>query len=197
MPGAENPTQLLLEWGRGDNAALDRLMPLVHDELRRLAVRYMSRERKDHTLQPTALVNEVYLRLIEINKVQWQSRAHFFAMAARLMRRILVDFARARGNLKRGGAVDRLPLEDALVFSPAQSSDLIELDSVLQRLEELDARQGRVVELRFFGGLTVEETAAVIGVSPDTVKRDWRVAKLWLLRELTGDPKKTPGPRRP
>ena len=179
------PTELLLAWGRGDGAAFEQLVPLVHGELHRVARRHMGRERAGHTLQPTALVNEVFLRLIEINRVQWQSRAHFFAMAGRLMRRILVDFARARGNQKRGGGVRKVTLDEALVVAPERSLDLIAVDQALQRLGALDMRKGQVVELRFFGGLTLEETAEVLGVSTDTVKRDWRVAKLFLLREIS------------
>jgi RNA polymerase sigma factor (TIGR02999 family) len=182
------PTDLLLAWGRGEMGALDRLVPLVHDELRRLARRYMRGERPGHTLQATALVNEAYLRLIEVKQVRWQNRAHFFAMAARVMRRILVDAARARGNQKRGGGSPRVSLDLALVVSHEPGQDLVALDEALHALEAAHPRKGRVVELRFFGGLSVEETAEALKLSPDTVKRDWRFAKLWLLRELKGDP---------
>jgi RNA polymerase sigma factor (TIGR02999 family) len=180
-----SPTALLLAWGHGDAAAFDQLVPLVHDELQRVARRYMARERPDHTLQATALVNEVYLRLIETDRVQWQNRAHFFAVAARMMRRILVDFARARLNDKRGGGVQRVTLDDAVAVAQAPSVDLVALDEALERLGSIDSRQSQIVELRFFGGLTLDEAAAVLKVSRDTVKRDWRFAKLWLARELS------------
>jgi RNA polymerase sigma factor (TIGR02999 family) len=178
---------LLLAWGRGDVAAFDRLVPLVHDELRRLARRYMAREGPGHTLQATALVNEAYMRLVDVNRVQWQNRAHFFAMSARVMRRVLVDHARARGNEKRDGGVPRVSLDEALVVSPERGQDLVALDAALQTLEVAHPRHSQVVELRFFGGLTLDETAEALRVSRDTVKRDWRFAKLWLLRELAGD----------
>jgi RNA polymerase sigma factor (TIGR02999 family) len=174
----------LLAWGRGEADAFDRLMPLVNGELHRLARRHMAHERPGHTLQATALVNEAYLRLIDIKRVQWQSRAHFFSMAGRVMRRILVDLARARGNVKRGGGIPKLSLDDALAVSGEPDPDLVALDEAMQRLEARHPRQGRVVELRFFGGLTTEETAEALHVSTDTVGRDWRFAKLWLLREL-------------
>ena len=186
MEPCESPTALLLAWGRGEADAFDRLVPLVHAELRRLAVRYMSRERPGHSLQATALVNEAYLRLIEINHVSWQNRAHFFAMSARAMRRILVDSARARNNDKRGGGIPRASLDEALrVASP--EPDFVALDDALNGLEACHPRKGQVVELRYFGGLSVEETAEALHVSTDTVKRDWRFAKLWLLRELSGE----------
>ena len=180
-----SPTELLLAWGRGEQAAFDRLVPLLHDELRRLARRYMSREKPDHTLQATALVNEAYLRLIDVKNVRWQNRAHFLAMAARIMRRILVDFARAQKNAKRGGGVPPVSLDDALVVSGEPAQNLTALDEALRALEVIHPRKCQVVELRFFGGLSLEETAEVLRVSRDTVKRDWRFAKLWLLRELT------------
>jgi RNA polymerase sigma factor (TIGR02999 family) len=184
---SESPTALLLAWGRGEADAFDRLVPLVHAELRRLAIRYMSRERPGHTLQATALVNEAYLRLIEINQVSWQNRAHFFAMSARAMRRILVDSARARHNDKRGGGIPKVSLDDALRVASPVDPDLVALDEALRGLEACHPRKGHVVELRYFGGLSVEETAEVLHVSPDTVKRDWRFAKLWLLRALNGE----------
>lgn len=184
MPDS-SPTALLLAWGHGDAAAFDQLVPLVHDELQRVARRYMARERPDHTLQATALVNEVYLRLIETDRVQWQNRAHFFAVAARMMRRILVDFARARLSDKCGGGVQRVTLDDAVAVAQAPSVDLVALDEALERLGSIDSRQSQIVELRFFGGLTLDEAAAVLKVSRDTVKRDWRFAKLWLARELS------------
>ena len=161
-------------------------MPLVHEELRRLAGHYMKGERIGHTLQATALVHEVYLRLIEIDQVQWQNRAHFFAMAARLMRRILVDAARARGYQKRGGGITMVALDEALVVSHERGEDLVALDDALAVLAVVDVRKSQVVELRFFGGLSLEETAEVLQVSRDTIKRDWKMAKLWLLRELRG-----------
>jgi RNA polymerase sigma-70 factor (ECF subfamily) len=176
---------LLLAWGRGDIRAFDQLVPLVHAELRRLARRYMGQERAGHTLQATALVNEAYLRLIEVKHVQWQNRAHFFAMSARVMRRILVDFARARGQEKRGGGARKVTLNEALVVSPESGRDLVALDGALRALEVVHPRKSQVVEMRFFGGLSIDETAEALHVSPDTVKRDWRFAKLWLLRELS------------
>jgi len=163
---------------------LDALLPLVYEELRRLAGRYMKGERSGHTLQATALVNEVYLRLIEVRRVRWQNRAHFFAMAARLMRRILVDAARSRGYQKRGAGASILSLEDALVVPTKPGHDLVALDDALTALSALDRRKSQVVEMRFFGGLSLEETAEALHVSRDTVKRDWKIAKLWLLREL-------------
>ena len=185
MPGERNPTELLRAWGEGDAAALEQLVPLVHDELRRLAERYMNRERAGHTLQPTALVNELYLKLIDVKAIRWQNRAHFFAMAARFMRRILVDMARARKNQKRGGGVVMESLDDAALLAPAVTLDVVALDEAMQKLERQHPRKCRVVELRFFGGLTIEEAAVALDVSPDSIKRDWRVAKLWLLRELS------------
>ncbi len=178
-------TQLLLAWSGGDRAALDRLIPLVHAELHGLAKRYMRRERAEHTLQTTALINEAYVRLINAQEVHWQNRAHFFAIAARLMRQILVDFARERGYQKRGGAARRVDFEEALLVSQGRDEDLVALDEALSALAEFDARKGRVVELRFFGGLSIEETAEALKVSPETVRRDWRLAKSWLLRRLT------------
>jgi RNA polymerase sigma factor (TIGR02999 family) len=185
-PG-DTPTALLLAWSRGEADAFDRLVPLVYAELRRLAVRYMSRERPGHTLQVTALVNEAYLRLIEINHVNWQNRAHFFAMSARAMRRILVDSARARHNDKRGGRSPKVSLDEAVRVTSPVDPDLVALDEALGGLEACHPRKGQVVELRYFGGLSVEETAEALHVSPDTVKRDWRFAKLWLLRALDGE----------
>jgi RNA polymerase sigma factor (TIGR02999 family) len=173
-----------LAWNLGDADALDALMPLVHEELRRLAGHYMKGERSGHTLQATALVNEVYLRLIEIDRVQWQNRAHFFAIASRLMRRILVDAARSRGYQKRGGGVPTVSLDGTLDISQEPGADLVALDDALNTLSILDPRKGQVVEMRFFGGLTLDETAEVLHVSRETIKRDWKMAKLWLLREL-------------
>jgi RNA polymerase sigma factor (TIGR02999 family) len=178
------PTALLLAWGRGEKDAFDRLVPLVHDELHRLARHYMAGERTGHTLQTSALVNEAYLRLIDITQVRWQNRTHFFAMAARTMRRILVDSARARNNQRRGGDVVKVSLDEAVVVARDPRQDLVAVDDALARLATAHPRQAEVVELRFFGGLTLEETATALAMSVDTVKRDWRFAKLWLLRDL-------------
>jgi RNA polymerase sigma factor (TIGR02999 family) len=181
---------LLLAWRQGDVAALDRLVPLVHDELRRIARHHMRREREGHTLQASALVNEAYLRLIEINQVQWQNRVHFFAIASRIMRRILVDSARARGYQKRGAGAQRVTLVDELpVAADAPGPDLVALDDALTVLAGVDERKCQVVEMRFFGGLSIEESAEALGVSEGTVRRDWRLAKAWLARELSGGPK--------
>ena len=175
-----------MAWGHGDQAAFDELLPLVHDELRRIARRHMGREREAHTLQATALVHEAYMRLIDVQRVHWQNRAHFFAMAARVMRRILVESARARKVQKRGGGAQMVSLDEALVASKEPSQDLVALDDALNALAALDPRKGQVVEMRYFGGLSVEETAEALHVSPETVMRDWKVAKVWLLRELDG-----------
>ncbi len=180
-------TDLLRAWSGGDQAALDALLPTVEAELRKLARIYMSRERKDHTLQSTALVNEVFMRLIKDGDVRWQDRAHFYGVAARLMRRVLVDHARARGYQKRGGQRQRVTLDERDVAAPAMDLDVIALDDALEALGRIDERKVRVVEMRFFGGLSVEETATALGVSTDTVKRDWRLAKLWLLKHLKGE----------
>jgi len=180
------PTELLLAWGRGEAHAFDQLVPLVHDELRRLARRHMARERQNHTLQASALVNEAYLRLIDLNQMQWQNRAHFFAMSARVMRRILVDFARARRNEKRGGGAPNVTLDEALLPAKTAGHDIEALDDALNALAVVHPRKSDVVEMRYFGGLSLEETAETLHVSIDTVKRDWRFAKLWLLRELSG-----------
>ncbi len=178
-------TELLLAWGQGDDSALHRLMPLVYDELRRLAHRYMGGEREAHVLQTTALVNEAYLRLVDSSRVRWQNRAHFFAVSSQLMRRVLVDFARARGREKRGGDRIQVSLDEAIVGSAGRSADLLALDDSLSALSATDERAGRVVEMRFFGGLGNEEVAEALGVSPETVKRDWRWARAWLLREMS------------
>ena len=177
-------TQLLLAWNQGDQHALDQLIPLVQAELHRLASRYMQREHAGHLLQTTALVNEAYLRLIDQRQAQWQNRAHFFGVAANLMRRILVDFARARQYQKRGGAAQRVSFEEALLISEELDADLVALDDALAALATMAPRQARVVELRFFGGLSLVETAECLRVSPDTVTRDWNTAKAWLYREL-------------
>ena len=184
-PSSGEVTQLLDELRRGNRDAEAKLVPLVYTQLRRLAAHYLRQERPDHTLQPTALVHEAYLRLVEQRRVQWQSRAHFFGVAAQLMRRILVDYARERQAGKRAGIERRISLEQVLVFSQEKSGKLIALDEALQRLAQLDPRQSRIVELRFFGGLSVEETAEVVGISPRQVKRDWSVARAWLHGELT------------
>jgi RNA polymerase sigma factor (TIGR02999 family) len=177
-------TRLLLAWGNGEEQALESLIPLVYEEMRRLARYHMRGERANHPLQTTALVHEAYLKLIDSSRVQWQDRAHFFAVASQLMRRILVDFARSRKNLKRGGDAIQISLGESLEISQEPGADLVALDDALNALSQLDPRQSRVVELRFFGGLSVEETAEALKVSPETVKRDWRLAKVWLLREL-------------
>ena len=181
-------TGLLQEWQQGSREAIDQLMPLVYGELHSLAARYLSRERRDNTLQPTALVHEAYLKLAGQNAVSWQNRAHFFGIAAQLMRRILVDHARHHGRAKRGGEVERLSIDQVDPAAPVTMDvvDAYTLDQALVRLEALDAQQGRVVELRFFGGLTIEETAEVMRLSSGTVKRDWAVARAWLYRELSG-----------
>ena len=177
-------TQLLQAWSKGERSALEKLTPLVYRELHRLAHRYMGLENPGHTLQTTALVNEAYLRLVDSNAT-WQNRAHFFAISAQLMRQILVDFARRHHQLKRGGQVNRVSLDEALVSAKVADADLVSLDDALKALAGVDPRKSQVVELRFFGGLSVEETAEVLKVSTDTVLRDWRLAKLWLLREMS------------
>jgi RNA polymerase sigma-70 factor (ECF subfamily) len=180
----QDVTGLLQAWCGGDRTALDRLVPLVYDTLHRLAHRYMVRERPDHTLQTSALVNEAYLRLVDASRVPWKSRAHFFGISSALMRRILVDIARSRGYQKRGGALRKIEFNEAFFASPEPDANLVALDDALQALAGVDARKAKVVELRFFGGLTPEETAEVLDVSVDTVFRDWRLAKTWLVREL-------------
>jgi RNA polymerase sigma factor (TIGR02999 family) len=177
-------TELLANWSKGDVSAREALMPLVYDELRRLAASYLRRERIDHTLQPTALVHEAYLRLVEERNVDWESRRHFFAVAAKLMRRILVDHARAHLAEKRGGGVPRVALTAAIAMSHERPGDMMALDDSLTRLASLDPQQGHVVEMRVFAGLTVAETAAALAISPATVKRDWSLAKAWLLRDI-------------
>jgi RNA polymerase sigma factor (TIGR02999 family) len=179
-------TQLLLAWSRGDRAALDRLIPLVSTELHRLAHHYMRGERVGHTLQTTALVNEAYVRLVDASRVEWRDRAHFFAVSANLMRRILVDFARKRRYQKRGGGAVMIALDEDGIPSPQPGPDIVALDSALEALAAFDPRAATIVELRFFGGLTVEETAEVVGVSPRTIKREWAAAKAWLLGEMGG-----------
>ncbi len=179
-------TQLLKQWSDGKREVLESLMPLVYEELRRQASRYLKKERSNHTLQTTALINEAYLKLIDQREVVWQNRAHFFAIAAQAMRRILVDYARQRQREKRGGKAENLPLEQAIsIVSQEKSVDLVALDDALTRLEKFDERQARVVELRYFSGLSLDETAEVLGVSNVTVRRDWNLAKAWLLQEIT------------
>ncbi len=180
-------TILLRAWRDGDHAALDKLMPVVYSELHRLAHRYMLRERPDHTLQTSALVNEAYLRLVDASQIDWKNRAHFFAVSATLMRRILVEFARSRASQKKGGNVCKVELDEAFVPSRHHVEDLIALDEALTSLEAFDERKAKVVELHFFGGLKPEETAEVLGVSADTVFRDWRLAKAWLLQRMKAE----------
>jgi RNA polymerase sigma-70 factor (ECF subfamily) len=186
-PSAHEVTQLLRAWSGGNQEALKKLTPLVYDELHRAAHRYMVQERPGHLLQTTALINEVYLRLVDIREVSWQDRAHFLAVSARLMRRVLTDFARSRAYLKRGGDSPRMALDEALLVSREPPADLIALDDGLKALAAVDPRKSDVVELRFFGGLSVEETAEVLKVSSETVKRDWKLAKVWLLEEMSGE----------
>ena len=181
---SKNVTGLLQEWSHGNQSALDELLPVIYSELRQLARYHLRLERPEHTLQPTALANEAYLRLIDQHNVQWRNRAHFFAIAAQIMRRILVDHARKRRAAKRGGAETLIPLDEDVLASPQPSLDVVRLDDALSLLEAMDPRQGRVVELRYFGGLTVKETGEVLGISPATVKSDWSVAKRWLYREI-------------
>ena len=183
-PSAQEITRLLVAWGDGDRSALEELAPLVYSELHRLAHHYMSRERPGHTLQTTALVNEAYVRLIDWKNVRWQSRAHFFAVGAQLMRRVLVDFARDRQYLKRGGDARRVSLSEAVALTAKRGTNLVALDEALSALAKVDERKAQVVEMRFFGGLSVEEVAEVLKVSEETVVRDWRLAKVWLRREL-------------
>ena len=184
-PSAHEVTRLLQAWSEGDQSALDRLIPLVYQELHRLAHHYMARERSGHTFQTTALLNEAYLRLVDSAKPSWQSRTHFFAVSAQVMRRILVDWARSRQALKRGGLEQPLELDEAFVVADAPGADLVGLDDALKALAAIDPRKSEVVELRFFGGLSVEEVAEVLKVSPETVMRDWKFAKSWLRRELS------------
>ena len=182
--GSQEVTLLLQAWRGGDEGALAKLVPLVYGELHRIAHRYMARERVGHTLQTTAVVNEAYLRLIDARQVEWKDRAHFLAISAKLMRRILVEFARSRGRNKRGGDVHKVELDEAMLVPPQRGTDLAALDDALTALAAIDERKARVIELRFFGGLSVEETAEVLNVSPDTIMRDWRLAKVWLWREM-------------
>jgi RNA polymerase sigma factor (TIGR02999 family) len=189
-------TELLRAWSEGDETALNELVPLVEKELHRLARAYMRRERKGHTLQATALVNEVFLRFVHAPNTPWRDRAHFVGIAARLMRQVLVDHARSRGYQKRGGGGQRVPLDRALLVTPEPELDVLAVDRALEAFAKISPRKSQVVELRFFGGLSVEETADVLGISVETVKRDWRVAKLWLARELERQPHRRASGRR-
>jgi len=184
-PASQEVSQLLRAWSNGDQDALDKLMPLVYDELRRMAKRHMDRQGPGHTLQTTALIHEAFLRLVDQKEAHWQNRAHFFAVAARAMRHILVDYARARHAAKRGGAAIVVSLDEAAVASDERVAEMVALDDALESLAAVDRRKCQVVELRYFGGLSVEETAEVLKVSPETVARDWRLARTWLLRELS------------
>lgn len=185
---ADNLTELLIEWREGDKTALDKLTPLVYDELRRIAHRYARRERNGHTLQTTALVNEAYLRLAGTKNIEWQNRAHFFAVTAQVMRNVLIDHARRRLYAKRGGKAQQVPIDDVpLEMSEQRADELVVLDEALSDLAKLDQRKARVVELRYFGGLSLEETAEVLGISLMTVRRDWRAAKAWLFRRMKAE----------
>jgi RNA polymerase sigma factor (TIGR02999 family) len=185
-PIPENVTELLVAWGNGDDAARDQLMPLVYRELHRLAHRYMNREGPGHTLQTSALVNEAFMRLIDQRNVQWQNRAHFFGLAAQMMRRILVDYARSRQYAKRGGGAQQVSFDEALFVSEERAHEVVALDDALKDLAQFDQRKSQIVELRFFGGLSIEETAELMKVSPGTVMRDWTLAKAWLRKQIIG-----------
>jgi RNA polymerase sigma factor (TIGR02999 family) len=189
----EEVTQLLAAWGSGDQAALNQLMPLVYDELHQIAHRYLRRERADHTLQTTALVNEAYLKLVGEQNKDWQNRVHFFAVAANMMRHLLVDYARTRNRARRGGGAQQVPLDDALIVSHERATELLKLDDALQSLEKFDARKSRIAELRYFGGLSVEETAEVLRVSTTTILREWRLTKAWLHHEMSRGGNDEPG----
>ena len=187
-PPPQDVTQLLIDWGNGNHVALDQLMPLVYTELRELARRYIRRERPEHTLETTALIHEAYLRLVDQSQVSWENHAHFFGIAARLMRQILIEHARRRARAKRGGGAGKISLDEAATVSQARAAELLALDDALARLAAIDLRKSQVVELRFFGGLSVEEAAQVLHVAPNTVLRDWRMAKAWLHREISHEP---------
>jgi RNA polymerase sigma factor (TIGR02999 family) len=184
---AEQITQLLIDWNNGSPEAMEKLMPMVESELRRIAANYMRRERPNHTLETSALVNEAYLKLVDQRQVRWQNRSHFFALASQLMRRILLDHARSQRRAKRGGAAIPLNLDDVAVMAPEKSAELVALDDALTRLAEFDPRKSKIVEMRFFGGLTVEEVAEVLGIAPITVMLNWRLARAWLQREMRGE----------
>ncbi len=177
-------TELLVAWSGGDKKALDELMQIVYEELRRLAHRQLAKERQDHTLQTTALVNEAYLKLVDQKRMKWQSRSHFFALSSQLMRRILVDYARSRQYAKRGGGASALPLDEGLIVAPERAAEMIALDEALTELAKHDERKARIVELRFFAGMSIDETSELLGVSPGTVMKDWTLAKAWLQREM-------------
>jgi len=183
-PSPHQITQLLKDWGNGDQAARDQLMPLVYDELRRMAHQHMRKERPGHTLQTSALVNEAFVRLVDQSEVEWQNRAHFFGIAAQMMRRILVDYARSRGYAKRGGDARQVSLDEVVIVSEERTAEVVALDDALKGLAEFDLRKSKIVELRFFGGLSIEETAEVLAVSPGTVMRDWTLAKAWLRKQI-------------
>jgi RNA polymerase sigma-70 factor, ECF subfamily len=184
-PSPQEVTQLLIAWGNGDEAARDQLMPLVYAELHRLAHHYMNLERPGHTLQTSALVNEAFVRLVDQKDVRWQNRAHFFGIAGQMMRRVLVDYARNRGYAKRGGGAQQVTLNEELIVSEERNAEVVALDEALNGLAALDPRKAQIVELRFFCGLSIDETAEVVGISPGTVMRDWTLAKAWLRREMT------------
>lgn len=184
-PPSPQVTQLLVAWGKGDELARDQLMALVYEELHRLAHRYMKRESPGHTLQTSALVNEAFVRLVDFKNVRWQNRAHFFGISAQMMRRILVDYARKRNYAKRGGGAQQISLDEGLTVSQGRSAEVVHVHEALEQLAEFDPRKSQIVELRFFGGLSIEETAEVLGVSPGTVMRDWTLAKAWLRREIS------------
>lgn len=186
-PSTDSVTQLLVAWSNGDQVARDELMSVVYEELHRLAHHYMRRESSGHTLQTSALVNEAFLKLVDQRNVHWQNRAHFFGIAAQMMRRILVDYARHRHYAKRGGGMREMSLDEALIVSDERSTEVVALDETLERLAKFDPRKSQIVEFRFFGGLSIEETAEVLAVSPGTVMRDWTLAKAWLRREMSSD----------
>jgi RNA polymerase sigma factor (TIGR02999 family) len=187
ITASQDVTRLLVDWSNGDQAALDKLLPLVNDELRQLARRYMRRESPGHTLQTSALINEAFLRLIDQERVRWQNRAHFFGVAAQLMRRVLIDHARSHRYAKRGGGALKVSLDEAAAVTEARAAELLAVDEALEKLTKMDARKGRIVELRFFGGLTEVEAAEAMGVSLPTAQREWRAAKAWLRRMLTDE----------
>lgn len=184
--GQKNISLILKDWSSGKSEAVDRLMPVIYDELKKIAAQYLRKERREHTLQPTELAHEAYLKLIDISNVNWQDRAHFFAVSAQVIRHILVDYARAKATDKRGGAAERIILDEAISSSDERDTDLLALDEALKLLATFDEQQSRIVELRFFGGLTIEETAAVLDLSPATIKREWALARAWLHKTLSG-----------
>lgn len=182
--GQKNISLILKDWSSGNRDAVDELMPVIYDELKKIAAQYLRKERREHTLQPTELAHEAYLKLIDISNVNWQDRAHFFAVSAQVIRHILVDHARAKATDKRGGAAERIVLDEAISFSEEQDTDLLALDEALKNLATFDEQQSKIVELRFFGGLTIEETAEVLKISPATIKREWTLAKAWLFKRM-------------